>query len=130
MGVQHRETSELALDPGTQPSSDSDERGLRRRRVWVNWAFALLTVPVAALVTIFDVGAAMSTAACTGAQCPALGPHGLAYGVLLYGAPAIAAVTIVVSLFTATRRRGFLVPVCGLVLLLCDVAVTSMLFSK
>ena len=96
----------------------------------MNWAFALLTVPAAALVMIFDVGAAVSTAACSGAQCPALGPHGLAYGVLLYGAPAIAAMTIVVSLFTATRRRGFLVPVLGLVLLLCDVAVTSMLFSK
>ena len=128
MGVQHRETSELALDPGSQPISD--DRGLRRRRVWVNWAFALLTVPAAALVMIFDVGAAVSTAACTGAQCPGLGPHGLAYGVLLYGAPAIAAMTIVVSLFTATRRRGFLVPVLGLVLLLCDVAVTSMLVSK
>ena len=128
MGVQHRETPEPALDPGTQPPSD--DRGLQRRRVWVNWAFALLTVPVAALVMIFDVGAAVSTAACTGAQCPVLGPHGLAYGVLHYGAPAIAAVTIVVSLFTATRRRGFLVPVLGLVLLLCDVAVTSMLFSK
>ncbi len=128
MGVQHREIPELALDPGTQPPSD--DRGLRRRRVWVNWAFALLTVPAAALVMIFDVGAAVSTAACTGAQCPVLGPHGLAYGVLLYGAPAIAAVTIVVSLFTATRRRGFLVPVWGLVLLLCDVAVTSILFSK
>ena len=128
MGVQHRETTELAVDPGTQPPSD--DPGHRRRRLWVNWALALLTVPAAALVMIFDVGAAVSTAACTGAKCPALGPHGLSYGVLLYGAPVIAAVTIVVSFFTATRRRGFLVPLVGLVLLVGDVAVTSMLFSK
>ena len=128
MRVQHRESTELAVDPGTQPLSD--DQGLRRRRLWMNWALALLMVPAAALVMIFDVGAAVSTAACTGAQCPALGPHGLGYGVLLYGAPVIAAVTIVVSFFTAARRRGFLVPVFGLVLLLCDVALTSVLFSK
>jgi hypothetical protein len=96
----------------------------------VNWALALVTVPAAALVMIFDVGAAVSTAACTGARCPALGPHGLVYGVLFYGAPVIAVVTIVVSFFTATHRRGFFVPLWGLVLLLCDVAVTSVLFSK
>jgi hypothetical protein len=96
----------------------------------VNWALALLTVPAAALVIIFDVGAAMSTATCTGAQCPALGPHGVGYGVLLYGAPVIAVLTIIASFFTATHRRGFLIPLWGLVLLLCDVALTSMLFSK
>jgi hypothetical protein len=82
---------------------------------------AWLTVPAAALVMIFDVGAAVSTAACSGAQCPALGPHGLVYGVLLYGAPVIAVLTIVGSFFTATHRRGFLLPLWGLVLLLCDV---------
>jgi hypothetical protein len=129
MRLQHHETAELPPDPGTQPPS-GDDPGRRRPWAWVNWALALLTVPAAALVMIFDVGAAMSTAACSGAQCPALGPHGLVYGVLLYGAPAIAALTIVASFFTATHRRGFLVPLWGLVLLLCDVAVTSMLFSK
>jgi len=91
---------------------------------------ALLTALAAALVVIFDVGASVSTAACSGARCPALGPHGLAYGVLLCGAPVIAVLTIVASLFTATRRRGFLVPLWALVLLRCDVARTSMLLSK
>ena len=96
----------------------------------MNWALALLTVPAAALVMIFDVGAAVSTAACTGAQCPGLGPHGLMYGVLLYGAPVVAALTIVASFFTATRRRGFLVPLWSWALLLCDIALTSILFSR
>lgn len=127
MSLQHHETGELATDT---ESPSGDDRGLRPPRVWVNWALALLTVPAAALVMIFDVGAAVSTAACSGAQCPALGPHGLGYGVLLYGAPAIAVLTIVASFFTATRRRGFLIPLWGLVLLACDIAVTSMLFSK
>ena len=129
MGLQQRETGELASDTETE-SPSGDDRSLRRPRVWVNWALALLTAPAAALVMIFDVGAAVSTAACSGVRCPALGPHGLGYGVLLYGAPVIAVLTIVASFFTATRRRGFLVPLWGLVLLLCDVAVTSMLFSK
>ena len=129
MSLQHHETTESTPDAGTQPPS-GDNLGRRRPRVWVTWALALLTVPAAALVMIFDVGAAVSTAACSGAQCPALGRHGLVYGVLLYGAPVIAALTIVASFFAATRRRGFLVPLWGLVLLLCDVAVTSMLFSK
>jgi hypothetical protein len=129
VGLQQRETGELASDTETE-SPSGDDRSLRRPRVWVNWALALLTAPAAALVMIFDVGAAVSTAACSGARCPALGPHGLGYGVLLYGAPVIAVLTIVASFFTATRRRGFLVPLWGLVLLLCDVAVTSMLFSK
>lgn len=128
MKLQHQETGEPASDTRT-PSGDESHRR-RLSRVWVNWALALLTVPAAALVMIFDVGAAVSTAACTGAQCPELGPHGLVYGVLLYGAPAVAVLTVAASFFTATHRRGFLVPLWGLVLLLCDVAVTSMLFSR
>lgn len=129
MSLQHHETTESTPEPGTQPPA-GDDPGRRRPRVRVTWALALLTVPAAALVMIFDVGAAVSTAACSGAQCPALGPHGLVYGVLLCGAPVIAALTIVASFFTATRRRGFLVPLWGLVLLLCDVAVTSMLSAN
>ncbi|BBZ40335.1 hypothetical protein [Mycobacterium conspicuum] len=129
MDVQHRDTTGPTSDTGIQPPP-GNEPAHRRPRVWVNWALALLTVPAAALVMIFDLGAAMSTASCSGARCPALGPHGLVYGVLLYGAPVIAALTIVASLFTATRRRGFFVPLWGLALLLGDVALTSMLFSK
>jgi hypothetical protein len=128
MDAQRSETTELTTDTRAQPPAG--DHPSRRPRVWVTWALALLTVPAAALVMLFDVGAAVSTAACNGAQCPALGPHGLGYGVLLYGAPVIAVVTIVATVFAATHRRGFLVPLWGLALLLGDVAVTSMLFSK
>ncbi|MGO9355515.1 MAG: hypothetical protein ACLP3C_33555 [Mycobacterium sp.] len=121
MSLQHHETTESTPDAGTQPPS-GDNLGRRRPWAWVTWALALLTVPAAALVMVFDVGAAVSTAACSGAQCPALGPHGLVYGVLLYGAPAIAVLTIVASFLprsvdaassfrcgvwsSALRRRG------------------------
>jgi hypothetical protein len=109
------------------PEQLPDDRSRRRRR-WINWVLALLTVPAAALVMIFGIAAAMSVAACSGAQCPKLGPSGLFYGVLLYGAPAVAALTIAISFVTATRRWGVIVPLCGLALLLADVAVMAALF--
>ncbi|OBK14645.1 hypothetical protein A5636_07350 [Mycobacterium asiaticum] len=94
----------------------------------VNWALALLTIPAAVAIVIFALGAAMSFAACSGSQCPELGPDGVVYGVLLYGAPVVAFLTIVVSLFTAFRRRGFIVPLIGLGLLLADFAAVAILF--
>lgn len=94
----------------------------------VNWILAALTVPTAALVMIFAVGAAMSMAACSNAQCPDLGPYGVLYGVLLYGAPVIAGLTVIASFFTALRRRGWLVPVVALALLAVDFAAIAILF--
>ncbi|SOJ55653.1 hypothetical protein MSIMFB_03135 [Mycobacterium simulans] len=126
MSLPNQRPGERISDASTQSPRSSDYG--RRRRGLVNWALALLTVPAALLVMMFAVGAAMSIAACSGAQCPHLGPSGIVYGVLLYGAPVVAALTIVVSCFTAFRRLGFLVPVSGFALLLADVVVTAMLF--
>jgi hypothetical protein len=127
MSVQHQETThELVSDPSVQPP-ESSEHG-RGRRVVMNWALALLTVPAAVLIMIFAVGGAMSIAACSAAQCPTLGPSGLVYGVLFYGAPVVAGLTIVVSFFTAFRRRGFVVPLGGLALLLADFVAITILF--
>lgn len=100
----------------------------RGRRGVVNWVLAALTVPAAALIMIFAVGAAMSMAACSAAQCPDLGPGGVLYGVLFYGAPVVAGVTIILSFFTALRRRGWIVPVVALALLAADFAAIAMLF--
>jgi hypothetical protein len=94
----------------------------------VNWALAVLTAPVAAGAVIFAVGAAVSMAACSSASCPGLGPDGLVYTVLVYGAPLVATVTIIVSVFTAKRPRGVVVPLCGLALLLADIVVMAILF--
>lgn len=113
--------------PQARQPLDNSDHGRRRRGV-VNWVLALLTLPAAALVMVFAIGAAMSVAACSAAQCPHLGPSGLVYGILFYGAPVVAVLTIIVSFVTALRRWGFVVPVFGLALLLADVVATAMLF--
>ncbi len=97
-----------------------------RLRLWVNWLLALLTVPVAVIVLIFGIGAVMSTSGCSNHQCR--GPSGLVFELLFYGAPIVAALTIVISFFTARRGWGIVVPLCGLVLLAADIAVMAVSF--
>ncbi|VBA54084.1 hypothetical protein LAUMK191_03022 [Mycobacterium attenuatum] len=127
MQLQNKEPSEVIADASAPPPGGDHSR---MRRVLMNWLLALLTVPAAVLVMIFAIGAAMSMAACSSAQCPELGPNGLLYGVLLYGAVVVAAVTLGVSFFTASRRRGFVVPLSALALLAVDIAVTAILFRS
>ena len=67
-----------------------------------------------------------STAACSDRQCPNLGPEGIGFGVLFYGAPVVAAVVIILSFFTAKRRRGIAVPLGGLALLVSDVIILAL----
>ena len=82
-------------------------------------------MPAAAIVMLFALGAVMSTDACSDRQCPDLGRGGIDFGVAFYGAPAVALVVIVISLFTAKRRGGIVVPVCGWALLVADVVVMA-----
>ena len=82
----------------------------KRVRMWVNWALALLTVVGAGVVMVFALGAVMSTAACSDKACPNLGPNGISFDMLFYGAPVVAAVAVVASFFTARRRWGFVIP--------------------
>lgn len=92
---------------------------------WVNWGLALATVPGAALVMLFALGAVMSTDNCSERNCPNLGRGGIDFGVAFYGAPTIAVVVIVLTLFTAKRRGGIAVPLCGWALLILDVALMA-----
>jgi len=96
-------------------------------RLWINWILALTTVVGAFAVQVFAMGAVMSTAACSSADCPK--PSGFVYGLLTYGAFVLAGLALVVSFFTAKRRRGYLVPATAWGLLLLDVAVLSLTFS-
>jgi len=107
---------QVATEPAQRDTSGGDKAWL-----WANWVLAVLTVPAAALVMIFALGAVMSTAACSAQQCPDLGPHGISFGVLFYGAPVVAAVVIGLSFFTARARWGIAVPLAGLALLVADV---------
>ena len=125
MSLQQEDTAEQ-IDDQSPPQTVGRSEGKGSRAV-INWVLALLTVPAAALIMVFAVGAAMSMAACS-SNCPGLGPDGIVYGILFYGAPVVAALTIIVSFFTAFRRRGFVVPLVGLALLLADFAAIALLF--
>ena len=92
---------------------------------WVNWGLALATVPAAAIVMLFALGAVMSTDECSDRSCPNLGHGGIDFGVAFYGAPVVAFVVLVISFFTAKRRAGVVVPLCGWALLVADVAVMA-----
>lgn len=112
---------------GTGAAAFGRPDGARSRTgwTWINWGLALATVPAAAIVMLFALGAVMSTDGCSDRSCPNLG-HGLIdFGVAFYGAPAVAVVVIIISFFTAKRRGGIAVPLCGWALLVIDVALMA-----
>jgi hypothetical protein len=92
---------------------------------WVNWGLALSTVPAAAIVMLFALGAVMSTDGCTDRNCPNLGHGGIDFGVAFYGAPVVAFVVLLISFFTAKRRGGVAVPLLGWALLVADVVLMA-----
>ncbi|SRR5271166_1577335 len=107
-----------------EPARGDGGRG-RNIWPWVNWGLALATVPAAAIVMLFALGAVMSTDGCSDRNCPSLGRGGIDFGVAFYGAPAVAVVVIVISFFTAKRRGGIAVPLIGGALLVADVALMA-----
>jgi hypothetical protein len=112
--------------------SPSVDRGARtpRGRLWLNWALALLTAIGAGIAMAVALGAVMSTAACNDKACPNLGPRGISFDTLYYGAPAVAIVTILLSIFTARRRWGFVIPVVALALLIADMAILAITVAQ
>jgi len=118
--------SNVTFDSGAQTVTEP-ARGVggRHARPWVNWGLALSTVPAAAIVMLFALGAVMSTDGCAGRSCPNLGRGGIDFGVAFYGAPVVAFVVILISFFTAKRRGGIAVPLCGWALLVADVVVMA-----
>jgi hypothetical protein len=118
--------SNVTFDSGTHTATGpaGESRG-RRVWPWVNWGLALSTVPAAAIVMLFALGAVMSTDGCSDRSCPNLGRGGIDFGVAFYGAPVVAVIVIVISFFTAKRRGGIVVPLCGWALLIADVAIMA-----
>jgi hypothetical protein len=122
------DNSDLDVGSGTSTATGPAQGGGGRGRnvwPWVNWGLALATVPAAAIVMLFALGAVMSTDGCSDRSCPNLGHGGINFGVAFYGAPAVAVVVLVMSLFTAKRRGGIAVPLCGWALLIVDVALMA-----
>jgi hypothetical protein len=116
-----------AISSGVAPAQSDGRPSGRGNNVWpwVNWGLALATVPAATIVMLFALGAVMSTDGCSDRNCPNLGRGGIDFGVAFYGAPIAAVVVIAVSLFTAKRRGGIAVPLCGWALLIADVALMA-----
>jgi hypothetical protein len=130
----NEEDRDLKIDAGVdsdeQPAPSGGPHRSKRLRLWVNWALALLTVLGAAVVMLYSLGAVMSTAACSEKQCPHLGPNGISFDALFYGAPIVAALAIVVSFFTAPRRWGIVVPVFALALLVTDITILAVTVAQ
>jgi hypothetical protein len=123
-----QENVHVKADAGGNRDAPAEPAGIdhdKRVRLWVNWALALLAVVGAGIVMAVALGAVMSTAACNDKACPNLGPNGISFDTLFYGAPLVAAVAVVASFFTARRRWGFLIPVVALALLIADVAILA-----
>ncbi len=117
----------LTIGGGTQTEAGpAGPRGRERDAwPWVNWGLALTTVPAAAIVMLFALGAVMSTDGCSDRSCANLGRGGINFGVAFYGAPVVGFVVLVISFFTAKRRGGIAVPLCGWSLLILDVALMA-----
>lgn len=122
------DNSNLAVGSATPTDPGQGDSG-RNPWPWVNWALALATVPAAAIVMLFALGAVMSADGCADRSCTNLGHGGIDFGVAFYGAPAVAVAVIAISLFTAKRRGGVAVPLCGWALLIADVALMAVSVS-
>ncbi len=124
-----QENSDVKVDAlpnrAAESSTPTESDRSKRRRLLVNWAMALLTVLGAGIVMAVALGAVMSTAACSDKACPNIGPAGISFNALFYGAPVLAALTIVVSFFTAKRRWGFVVPISALAVMIADIAILA-----
>jgi hypothetical protein len=123
------------VDVNDHPGLDGETQSAKpasntRLRLWLNWALAVLTVIGAGAAMAVALGAVMSTAACSDKACPNLGPHGISFDALYYGAPAVAVITVVLSFFTARRRWGFVVPVVALALLIADMAIVTVTVAQ
>jgi hypothetical protein len=115
--------------PTAAPTEGDRRSNGARIRPWVNWTLALLTAPASVVVVLIGLGALMSYAACTDRACRDWGIGGIWLEVLWFGPPVVAALTIFVSFFTAKRRYGIVVPLCGWALLAADVGLLA-LFSQ
>lgn len=87
---------------------DTRSRANRKRTV-INWVLAISTIIGAVLVEAYAFMRVMGTAGCSDRICDE-GPGSSTFALITYGSPAVALVAVVVSIFTARRPRGWVVP--------------------
>jgi hypothetical protein len=106
-----------------------DTRASRKQTV-VNWSLALSTIIGALVVDAYAMMQVMGTAGCSDRICPHEGPGDFAFGLIMYGAPVVAVVTIAVSWVTARRPRGWVVPAVAWALLILAFIVLAVTFRS
>jgi hypothetical protein len=106
---------------------DTEARGSRKQTV-VNWGLALSTIVGALLVEAYAFMQVMGTAGCSDRICPHDGPGDLVFGLITYGAPVVVLAAVVVSIFTARRRRGWVVAAIAWALLIIAFLVLAVTF--
>lgn len=112
--------------PGARASSPPE--ALPREWTWINWALSLLTGPAAALLMAFALSRVAGTAFCNSDGCPGVRVNGSLFDLLYHGAAGVAALTLFLAFFFATRRCGILVWLGGWILLMADLVVLLSVF--
>jgi hypothetical protein len=95
----------------------------------VNWVLALATLPGAGAVVVFLYMQILGSAGCSDQTCPRQGPNELGFTLIQYGVPVVAVSAVVLSIFTARRRGGILVPVVAWLVLLAAFVVLVFSFT-
>jgi hypothetical protein len=99
-----------------------------RKRTAVNWVLAILTAPAALAVVVYAYLQVLGSAGCSGGSCGAIGPSENVFGLIEYGTPVVAVVTVAVSFVTARRSWGIVVPVIALVVIAAAAVVLFVTF--
>ena len=95
----------------------------------LNWVLALLTLPAAGAVVVYAFLQVLGTAGCTDrTTCPRLGPGEVGFTLIIYGAPAVAVLAVLLSFVTAGKPRGILVPIVAFGLLIVAAVVLFLTF--
>lgn len=99
-----------------------------RSRTVLNWSLALAGLLGAAALVIFAYVMVLGTAGCGDRDCPRMGPGEVGFTLIVYGAPVVSVLAVVLSFVTARRRRGVVVPAVAWALLLIGFAVLILTF--
>jgi len=109
-----------------EPAAEAER--VHTGRAFANWILAVLSLVGALAVVAFAYLKVLGTAACNAGGCDNLGPGETVFGLILYGTPIVALVAILLSFFTARRRRGYVIPLIAWAVVLAALAVLIVTF--